>query len=159
MTDLKISVLIPTYNRPEYLREALKSVLDQSLKPYEVIVADDNPNEEINKKNFEVANEFAKDYPFIKYHKNEKNLGPAENYKNLFYLASGDLIHFLDDDNILAPYTLEELSKPFKDDNIAVSAGKTLFVDERLKVIYLPVFKNHLEFYDKNFNDSCVNGK
>ena len=160
MTDLKISVLIPTYNRPEYLREALRSIINQSLKPYEVIVADDNPNEEINKKNFEVVNEFAKDYPFIKYHKNEKNLGSAENYKNLFYLASGDLIHFLCDDDILAPYTLEELSKPFKeDDDIVISAGKTLFVDEKLRVIYLPALRNHLEFYEKYFNDSYVNGK
>jgi GT2 family glycosyltransferase len=160
MMDLKISVLIPTYNRPEYLREALKSVLGQSLKSYEVIVADDNPNEEINKKNFEVVNEFAKDYPFIKYHKNEKNLGPAGNYKNLFYLASGNLIHFLGDDDILAPYTLEELSKPFKEDNdIVISAGKTLFVDEKLRVIYLPTLKSYLEFYEKYFNDSCVNGK
>jgi len=160
MTDLKISVLIPTYNRPEYLREALKSVLDQSLKPYEVIVADDNPNEEINKKNFEVVNEFAKDYPFVKYRKNEKNLGPAENYKNLFYLASGDLINFLGDDDILAPYTLEELSKPFKEnDDIVISAGKTLFVDGKLRVIYFPALRRHLEFYDKNFIDSCVNGK
>jgi GT2 family glycosyltransferase len=160
MMDLKISVLIPTYNRPEYLREALKSVLGQSLKSYEVIVADDNPNEEINKKNFEVVEEFAKDYPFIKYHKNEKNLGLAGNYKNLFYLASGNLIHFLGDDDILAPYTLEELSKPFKEDNdIVISAGKTLFVDEKLRVIYLPTLKSHLEFYEKYFNDSCVNGK
>jgi len=160
MMDLKISVLIPTYNRPEYLRGALKSVLHQSLKPYEVIVADDNPNEEINKKNFEVVNEFAKDYPFVKYRKNEKNLGPAENYKNLFYLASGDLINFLGDDDILAPYTLEELSKPFKEnDDIVISAGKTLFVDGKLRVIYFPALRRHLEFYDKNFIDSCVNGK
>ena len=160
MADLKISVLIPTYNRPEHLREALKSIVDQSLKPYEVIVADDNPDEEINKKNFEVVNQFAKDYPFIKYHKNERNLGPAGNYKNLFYLSSGDLIHFLGDDDILAPYTLEELSKPFKDyDDVVISAGKTLFVDGKLRIIYFPALRRQLGFYDKNFNDSCVNGK
>jgi len=160
MVDLKISVLIPTYNRPEYLREALKSIVDQSFKPYEVIVADDNPDEEINKKNFEVVNQFAKDYPFIKYHKNERNLGPAGNYKNLFYLASGDLIHFLGDDDILAPYTLEELSKPFKeDDDVVISAGKTLFVDGKLRIIYFPALRRHLGFYEKYFNDSYVNGK
>lgn len=40
-----ISVIIPTYNRVDYLSQALKSVFDQSLRPFEVIVVDDGSND------------------------------------------------------------------------------------------------------------------
>ena len=38
---MRISVVIPTYNRAQTLSRALSSVLCQSLQPYEIIVADD----------------------------------------------------------------------------------------------------------------------
>jgi glycosyltransferase involved in cell wall biosynthesis len=37
----RVSVIIPAYNRANYLPEALESVLGQTLAPYEVIVVDD----------------------------------------------------------------------------------------------------------------------
>lgn len=157
---MRISVLIPTYNRPYYLRQALESVVSQSLKPYECIVADDNPNPDESKKNYEVVKGFSDRYPFVKYHKNEKNLGPVGNYKNLFNLASGNYIHFLGDDDILNPKTLELLVKPLEqDEEIKVSAGKTLFVDEDLKICTNPVFFNHYEIQGKFFKNTKVNGK
>ena len=41
----RVSVLIPTYNRDEYLAECLDSILEQSLRPYEVIVVDDGSSD------------------------------------------------------------------------------------------------------------------
>jgi glycosyltransferase involved in cell wall biosynthesis len=38
----KISVVIITCDRPEYLKTALQSVFEQTVKPYEVIVVDDH---------------------------------------------------------------------------------------------------------------------
>ena len=38
---MKISVIIPTYNRRKYIKRAINSVLRQSYKPFEVIVVDD----------------------------------------------------------------------------------------------------------------------
>ncbi|MFN4307797.1 glycosyltransferase [Sulfurihydrogenibium azorense] len=156
----KISVLIPTYNRPYFLEQALESVVNQTLKPYECIVADDNLNPEESQKNYEVVKKFSEKYPFVIYHKNEKNLGPAGNYKNLFYLASGDFIHFLGDDDILSPKTLELLVKPLVEDpTVKVSAGRTLFVDENLNLVNFPVFLNHYKIQKKYFKNQKVNGK
>ncbi len=154
---IKVSVLIPTYNRPDFLKQALESVVNQTLKPYEVIVADDNPDPFWNEKNYQVVKEFSNKYPFVKYHKNPTNLGPTLNYKNLFYLSSGDYIQYLGDDDILAPYTIEELVKPlFENENVVVSAGKTLFVNEDLNIYPLILLYN---FYNRHFKNTIVSGK
>ncbi|WP_028950557.1 glycosyltransferase family 2 protein [Sulfurihydrogenibium subterraneum] len=156
----KVSVLIPTYNRPYFLEQALESVINQTLKPYECIVADDSSNPTESQKNYEVVKKFSEKYPFVIYHKNEKNLGPAGNYKNLFNLASGDFIHFLGDDDILSPITLELLVKPLiEDPEVKVSAGKTLFVDEDLNIVNSNMFINHYKMQRKYFKNKKVNGK
>ena len=36
-----VSVIIPTHNRPELLQEALSSVLEQTVRPAEIIIVDD----------------------------------------------------------------------------------------------------------------------
>ena len=40
---MKISVVIPTYKRPYWLKQCLLSVVNQTLKPYEVIISDNDP--------------------------------------------------------------------------------------------------------------------
>lgn len=42
-----VSVVIPTYNRAGYLREALDSVAAQTFQDYEVVVVDDGSDEDI----------------------------------------------------------------------------------------------------------------
>ncbi len=101
----KISVLIPTYNRPHFLVQALESVLNQTRLPDEIIIGDDNVDSNIN---HEVLEPYLKKYSFIKYIKNKEKLGAAGNYKNLFKLASGDYIKWLADDDILMPSALEK---------------------------------------------------
>ena len=54
----RVSVLIPTYNRDEYLAECLDSILEQSLRPYEVIInktgalAPERNNMEVTRQDF-----------------------------------------------------------------------------------------------------------
>lgn len=158
MKKAKISVLIPTYNRPDFLRDCLNSVVNQSVTPYEVIVADDNTDLQKSEKNREVVEEFSKKYPFVVYHKNPKNLGPSQNYKNLFFMATGDLIQFIGDGDILSPVALEKLSRPLiENKDIFISAGKTFFVDKELNfsTLYL---RNSL-FFSKIFKSKPVSGK
>lgn len=44
--DLKVSVVIPTINRYKYLRNVLRMLRDQTLKPYEIIIVDQTEDEE-----------------------------------------------------------------------------------------------------------------
>ena len=96
-----ISVIIPTYNRAEYLKLALKSVLEQTYKNIEIIVADDGSTDNTA----EVVADF--NDPQIKYFY-QKNTGLPAAVRNLgLREASGDYIAFLDSDDMWLPEKLE----------------------------------------------------
>lgn len=92
-----ISVIIPTYNRPQYLQQALVSVLDQTFTDFEAIVVDDGSEERTRA----TVSQF--DDPRIRYfhqvhsgRSNARNLGLRE--------SRGDYFTFLDDDDRLLPH-------------------------------------------------------
>ncbi len=146
----KISVLIPTYNRPAFLKQALESIANQTKLPYEIIVGDDNLENDIN---YQVVKEFREKYPYIeiKYIKNEKRLGGAGNYKSLFYKAEGDYIKWLADDDILLPDALEALSYFLdKYPNVKVVTSTRIAVDKDLDpLLSQPLATKHLFKYTK----------
>jgi|GEM_PF-912255 hypothetical protein len=155
----KVSVLIPTYKRPYFLKQALESAINQSLKPYEIVVCDNDPTP--NTETEKIVLELSKEFREIKYFKNPENIGALENYKKLFHLAEGELIQFLPDDDLLAPHTLDELSKPlYENEDIKISAGKCVFLDESLNV--LPSIPHYNLFYSKYkdlFKNKTAEGK
>lgn len=94
----KISVIITTYNRKEYLRQALQSIIMQHYPNIEIIVMDDASTDGTDK----MLHVHYKNNPNIKYIKNEVNQGPGFNRKEAFKsYASGEYILFLDDDDFL----------------------------------------------------------
>jgi cellulose synthase/poly-beta-1,6-N-acetylglucosamine synthase-like glycosyltransferase len=121
-------------------------VVNQTLKPYEVIISDNDP--EKNTETEKIVYEFAKEYKFIKYEKNKENIGSVENFRKLLGMASGDLIQFLPDDDLLTPWALEELSKPLMEyEDVKIAVGKGAFVDENLNVI--PNHYFFVQFYSR----------
>ena len=42
----KVSILIPTYNQPQFVKECIESILSQTFTDYEIIVTDDSTNTE-----------------------------------------------------------------------------------------------------------------
>lgn len=96
----KVSVIIPTYNRPEFIKNAVKSVLNQTYDNLEIIVVDDGTKIRARK----IINSINDDR--IKYikHTESKGGGAARNtgIKN----STGDYIAFLDDDDEWVPEKL-----------------------------------------------------
>ncbi len=99
---MKISVIIPTYNRKHTLHRAIESVLNQTFKPLEIIVVDDGSNDG--------TGEWVEEtYPSIKYIF-IKNSGVSAARNTGVRSANGQWIAFLDSDDEWMPEKLEQQS-------------------------------------------------
>jgi glycosyltransferase involved in cell wall biosynthesis len=87
---MKVSVIIPTYNRYEPLKQALSSVYAQTYTPYEVIVIDDGSTD--------ATSQIKKDFPNIIYIYQE-NSGVSSARNHGIKVASSEWIAFLDSDD------------------------------------------------------------
>ena len=99
----QVSIIIRTMNRPSSLRRAIKSVLAQSYKNYEIIVVNDG-GEDVSS----VISEFSP-LSAIRYINHPKNQGRSKAANSGWREATGIYITFLDDDDILLPHHLETL--------------------------------------------------
>lgn len=99
----KVSVIIPTYKRSDFLERAIESVLNQTYKNIEIVVIDDNDPQSSYRSNTEKKMEMYSFNNQVKYIKNEKNMGGALARNEGIYKASGEFITFLDDDDIYLP--------------------------------------------------------
>lgn len=101
-----ISVVIPTYKRPDLLANLLQSINIQTLKPHEVIVVDDCSRMESAYS--EVVNRYKDQFENFHFISLEKNSGAPTARNTGIKLASGDWIALVDDDDEWLP---EKLAK------------------------------------------------
>lgn len=97
----KVSVLMPIYRtNPDYLKEAIESVLSQTYADFELLILDDYPQDDRENvvKSFKDSR--------IKYFKNEKNMGITPARNKLLDLAQGEYLAVIDHDDIMMPERL-----------------------------------------------------
>lgn len=93
-TNLLFSIIIPTYNRAEFIKKTIESILKQDYDNFEIIIVDDGSKDNTE----EVISAIQSDK--IKYFKKENGeRGAARNYG--IARAKGDYITFLDSDDLL----------------------------------------------------------
>lgn len=95
-----ISVIIPHYNRPDKLKEAVLSVTAQTLPPAEILIVDDCSRPEV-KKEIQSLSAVATILH------NQQNLGLSGSRNAGLSQAKSDWISFLDDDDLYVPHKLE----------------------------------------------------
>ena len=98
--NLLVSVIIPTYNRPDDLRNAIQSVLNQTYKNFELVIVNDAGTDVEH-----LVKEFNNNK--IKYIVHKKNKGLAAARNTGLKSAKGKYIAFLDDDDIFYENHLE----------------------------------------------------
>jgi glycosyltransferase involved in cell wall biosynthesis len=96
------SILIPTKNRSKIISYAIKSVLSQNFKDFEIIIADNDDSE----KTYRVISSFNDNR--IKYYKTG-GLNMAENWQTALLKASGKYITVLEDKHVYYPYALQAI--------------------------------------------------
>jgi hypothetical protein len=91
----RLSVILPTWNRMQYLPQALNSVLEQRNADFEVVVSDNASTDGTA----EYMRQF-EGHPRVRYSRNETNLGMIGNWrKAIFELARGEWFLLMSDDD------------------------------------------------------------
>lgn len=94
---MKLSVVIPTFQRPEFLLKCVNHVLNNTLSPHEIIIVDDCSENKLDYQ--KVINKLQSKFPNIVYIRQPKTFGaPAARNKGA-EVATGDYLLFCDDDD------------------------------------------------------------
>jgi uncharacterized protein (TIGR00661 family) len=117
--NVKLSIIIPTYNEEEYLPKLLYSIKEQNFKDYEIIVADAGSTD----KTKEIAES-----------NNCKVIPgglPAVGRNNGAKIAEGELLLFLDSDVVLSADYLESAIKEFEEKNLGIAITQIIPMSDR----------------------------
>jgi len=125
----KISVVVPSFNQAKYLELALRSVLDQQYPELELIVIDGGSKD----KSPDIIRKYAQ---HMKFWCSEPDGGQTEALIKGFSHATGDILYFLNSDDLLEHNTLREVGEYFSSHpDVDVVYGNTLWIDAGGNVI------------------------
>lgn len=156
MNNQLVSIVIPTYNQPEYILRAVESALMQDYEHLEVLVSDDSTTDETHK----ILLPFIEENK-IKYFHNNPRLGRVENYRKCLYdYAQGYWVLNLDGDDYLTDkeFISRAVAAIDNDNEVAfVIAGGTIKladgteIQKRIPGTKFPFRKVSGKIYFRNF--------
>lgn len=156
---IKLSIAIPTYNGSSYIREALDSIIGQLYdidEEIEIVISDNASTDETP----EIVREYQSKYSFIRYFRNEENLGADRNFDLAVRRSTGEYVWLFSDDDRLKSGAIKKVLgvlKQYKNlanifVNYSVYNGDlTLCRDERDLKIYADI---HCQSADAFLNSS-----
>jgi len=105
MSRPRVSVIITSYNQEHYLREAIDSVINQTVKPDEIIIVDDHSTKD---NSVGLIRFYASSYRgWIHALFQDENVGIPENRNSALQRTTGDLVAILDGDDRFLPRNIE----------------------------------------------------
>ncbi len=146
----KISIIIITYNREEFIKEAIDSVLFQSFKDWQLIIIDDGSDD----KTKELVKEYLNIGLNIKYVRNEKRLGISRARNLALSMCESKYIAVLDSDDLWCDS--EKLQKQIdfleKNKEYALVGTNAIFINNRGVFIK----KSNVKLADYNIRKSIL---
>lgn len=125
-----VTVICLCYNHAEFVVEALNSVINQSYKNIQIIVADDCSDDA----SVEVIKNWLKNHPEVPFFTNNENLGNTKTFNNAFKVAKGDYIIDLAADDVLLPDCVEKQLEGFRKssyENVGLIYGNAELISEK----------------------------
>lgn len=127
----KVSVMIPTFRRLDFLKQAVMSAINQvDFDDFEIVVID---NEQFQDGAIE---NFIKELnsPRLSLYRNEKNIGMIGNWNRCIQLAKGSWIVILHDDDLMKPCALLNLMANMKGNSLVASSTEIFGIENRLSI-------------------------
>jgi len=118
--DLKVSIIIPSFNNADFISETLESVLAQTYLKFECIVVDDGSKDET----ISLVSRISDNNSNFKFFRRPSDLPKGANSCRNFGVSksSGDLLLFLDADDLLTERCLENRLDKYKGEDLLVSS-------------------------------------
>ena len=125
---ISFSVIIPVYNGSLFLEDAIKSVLSQIYRNWELIIVDDGSND----KSLEIANSYVSKYDKIRVfqHDGGENKGVSSSRNLAISKSNGNWISLLDADDTWLPEKLD------REAQIILAHPKVIFLYSKAKRVY-----------------------
>ena len=145
---MQFSIVITSFNQPDYLKEAIESVFNQTYKkPFECIIINDSSEKSC------ITLDLADSRPEINliYIENEKNLGLQKAYNIGCFYASGEWIIRLDGDDKLLSETLEILETKINE----LNDNKIAFLYSDLKIMGTDNIRVYPDWTSQSIYDLC----
>ena len=102
---IKVSVIIPAFNVEKYISKSLDSLMNQTMRDFEVICVEDASTD----KTYEIMCDYSSKYRNITCMRNTTNKGAAFSRNRGLEVAKGEYVIFLDSDDTYHPQLLEKL--------------------------------------------------
>ncbi len=121
-----VSIGLPLYNAERYLGEALRSILSQSYRNFELIISDNASTDDTEN----ICRQFASRDNRIAYYRNDSNLGGSPNFNRVYQLATGKYFKWAaHDDLISADYLAKCVAVLEADPGVVLCHSRTLRID------------------------------
>lgn len=143
MTPRLVSTVIPVYNRPDMLLSAVESVLAQTHRKIEILIADDGSTDQTPA----VAQQLVAAHPGIIRYARHENAGPGPARELGRSMAEGEFIQYLDSDDRLLPNKFaDQIAALDRNPQCDIAYGTTRLVDEHDAVLADPFKWTDREF-------------
>lgn len=130
----KLSVVMPVYREKErFVRQAIESILNQTLSDFNYIILLDDPDNDALKK---VISEYAENDSRIQFLVNGRNMGCPLTKNRGILLSATEYVAIMDADDVSCPNRLEVQMKRMENDKVDFLSGYVEVIDENDAVLY-----------------------
>jgi len=155
----EITVILLSYNRPQFVKQAIHSALWQTFEDFELLVVDNSTDDETR----QVLESFKDERIKLCYENptndERKKIGIIALYYNKYVeIAQGKYVFLFSDDDILLPDCLEELHKYAETNEVACCYLGQFWMNYKDGSWTLWQHREYHTIFDANHNPSCVIG-
>ena len=143
--DVKISIVIPSYNQGEYLGETLQSIIDQQYDNVEIIVMDGGSTDN----SVEVIKKYEN---YIAYWQSEKDNGQSAAINNGFRRATGEFVTWLNSDDVLLKCALHKVNEAIhQNPGYDIFLGNLFWMNKKGEIIKVGKVESENKFWNRRY--------
>lgn len=156
-TSMILSICIATYNRAQYIRETLGSILPQVPDCCEVVVCDNASTDQTS----EILSDYERRFPCLRYFRHDTNLGLERNFDFAVTTARGDYCWLFTDDDLMKPTAIGTVLQTLRERPALVVVNVESYSTDASEATprYIEIYKNHVytpQEADQFFRDIMI---